>query len=104
MTNDGSGNYPLEHSPANAGFNAYYTGNPVDTSGALAAISVDVPPTTSGAAISSMNHAHTVNVGLTMSSTDGNHGHDLDLPATTSSAAATSSVIPYVQFLYCKKD
>jgi hypothetical protein len=104
MTNDGSGNYPLEHSPANAGFNAYYTGNPVDTSGSTTAISVDVPATTSGAPINSTNHAHSVNVGPTTSTAGGDHSHDLDLSATTSSAAATSSVIPYIQLLYCKKD
>jgi len=102
--NTGAGNYPLEHSPANTGSNVYYTSSPVDTAGASAAISVDVPITTSATPNSSMNHAHSVNVAETPSSTSGEHSHALDVAATTSSSAATSSIIPYLQLLYCKKD
>ncbi|MEN0063305.1 MAG: hypothetical protein AAGA48_14225 [Myxococcota bacterium] len=37
-------------------------------------------------------------------SESGAHDHSINIPATTSTTAATSDVIPYVQYLACRKD
>lgn len=49
-------------------------------------------------------HDHSVSFAAITSSDAPAHAHDVDVPATTSAAAATSSVMPYLQLLVCRKD
>ncbi len=93
--NEGVGNYPVEDTQGAS--RTLYTAND-----ASHVHTVDVPSTQSGDASVSMNHAHTVNVGVTTSSTSGDHAHTVDVASTTSSATAAG--MPYLQLLACRRD
>jgi hypothetical protein len=50
------------------------------------------------------SHSHSFNGPSTQSTDDGSHSHTIDVPDTNSSSALTSSTMPYLQLLACKKD
>jgi hypothetical protein len=94
FTNTGSGSYPIED---NGGANVTeYTADSSHTH------DIDVPATLSGAASVNMAHSHTVDIGVTTTSTVTDHTHSVDVGATTSSAV--SATTPYVQLLACRKN
>ncbi len=49
-------------------------------------------------------HNHPVNIASFLSGNAGGHLHSVDIANTTSTAASTSSVMPYIQLLICRKD
>jgi hypothetical protein len=50
------------------------------------------------------SHAHSVDIPSTTSTSAGAHDHTVDLPSTPTATVGTSSVMPYVQLLVCRKD
>ena len=65
----------------------------------------DVDAEPRGHGLTYVDHlTHNVNIGNLSSSSNGSHGHGVDIPSPASSSAATTVVMPYVQLLACEKD
>jgi hypothetical protein len=99
IASTGSGNLPLEYDNPPAGLTTFYT-----ASAGAHTHTVDIASFASGAASVNMNHAHTVDIPATTSTSAGAHSHTVDVGATTSTAATTGQVMPYLQLLACRRD
>ncbi len=95
MDSAGSGNFPVGVNSTWTGTRSFYTGD--ITQG----FTVNIVAFNSG---SNGGHDHTLETRSLTSGSSGAHSHSVDVANTTSTTAGIENVMPYIQFLVCRKN